>query len=391
MAEARRLKSREYNTDIFNARQGAGQQKAYEGIKSNPFAAPVVRATYQDSNIFNYKDQSNPTWQPTDWVSRKKPLLKQSCTQAKHSADMPLDNSHSSMKHIQTTSQATHTMPTKELYNVNNPTDALVRKGTEFYGTPNYNKEARKDLMSADANWNNHTVRTSNVDNNNNPSAHKKQRVHQIGSTASWTNPDYNQIKGNPQDKDSQNTFHKRAEQLASNPDVFPTSAPVNYQALQKKQQIDEDVLARTQDWTYSDLFGQAGKIPRSKKQSTTIAATSGWNSSENATKGWREGAGANERKRDFLSSETFDKPRNAAPAKKDIDHGHRVPGVDSKTAKVMELQTSALNSNGFYEKAYQAPVGPNAREVVDLNLRNLPPDATDESVKSCAKVSHVI
>lgn len=124
---------------------------------------------------------------------------------------MPLDNSHSSMKHNQTTSHAAHTAPTKELYMLNNPTDPLVRKGTEFYGSPHYNKSARKELMSAKSNWNNHTEKISNVDNNNNPSTHKK-RVHQIGATASWKNSDYNEIKRNSPDKNSQNTFHKRAE-----------------------------------------------------------------------------------------------------------------------------------------------------------------------------------
>ena len=95
--------------------------------------------------------------------------------------------------------------------------------------------------------------------------------------------------------------------------------------------------------------------------------------------------------KRDFLSSEHFDKPVTPAPAAKDVDYGHRPPGLDSWSAKQMELQTTALNNAGVYDKAYKAPRNPEAREVVDLNLRNLPPDANEESVKKLAKVHHVI
>ena len=55
MAEARNLKSREYNTDIFNVKPTTPQTVNSRAFFQNPNAARVTRASYQDSNIFGYK------------------------------------------------------------------------------------------------------------------------------------------------------------------------------------------------------------------------------------------------------------------------------------------------------------------------------------------------
>lgn len=74
--EARQLKQREYYTDIFNARSEPVAPQA-KPIRQNPNAATTVRASYQDSNIFFYKDPVNTTWQEPGRKDRGKTELKQ--------------------------------------------------------------------------------------------------------------------------------------------------------------------------------------------------------------------------------------------------------------------------------------------------------------------------
>ena len=67
MAEARNLKSREYYTDIFNAKSSAPVHQttarpAKTPLYQNRMASATVRASYQDSNIFGYKSTENQTW-----------------------------------------------------------------------------------------------------------------------------------------------------------------------------------------------------------------------------------------------------------------------------------------------------------------------------------------
>jgi len=82
-------------------------------------------------------------------------------------------------------------------------------------------------------------------------------------------------------------------------------------------------VSRRKQDRTYSDLYGQSGSRPRTPRQNTTLATTSGWTSNEAQAKGWREDAGHKERALHHLHSE-LDKEVTPAPAEKDEDRGHR-------------------------------------------------------------------
>ena len=48
------------------AKSDIGGQKKMIGLnQERPLSSKVTRASFQDSNIFNYKDSSNPTWQDT--------------------------------------------------------------------------------------------------------------------------------------------------------------------------------------------------------------------------------------------------------------------------------------------------------------------------------------
>ena len=122
------------------------------------------------------------------------------------------------MKQNKTTNQDTHTVPSKELYFYNKPTDPLVRKGTEFYGNPNYNKAARAEISSVKDNWN--TVASkqgvtskkdelktkwtdsqfANYEGDHNGQAHK------IGTHPAWDDSTKVNAKGH---LDKKNTFHK--------------------------------------------------------------------------------------------------------------------------------------------------------------------------------------
>lgn len=59
---------------------------------------------------------------------------------------MTLSNPGSPMKHNQTEKQARHVLPSQEMYYHNKRSTPLERKGQEFYGTTQYEKERRKDL-----------------------------------------------------------------------------------------------------------------------------------------------------------------------------------------------------------------------------------------------------
>jgi hypothetical protein len=105
-----------------------------------------VRASYQDSNIFGYKDPQNSTWQEPGRVDRNRTELKTHYHLSNHSAGMTLSNPGSPMKHNQTEKQARHVLPSQEMYYHNKRSTPLERKGQEFYGTTQYEKERRKDL-----------------------------------------------------------------------------------------------------------------------------------------------------------------------------------------------------------------------------------------------------
>lgn len=116
--EARQLKQREYFTDIFNARSTTSAQSS-RPIHQNPNAAPTVRASYQDSNIFGYKQNENQTWQEPGRQDRGRTELKQNYQQARHSAGMTLSNPESPMKHHKTVTHQTHIAPETEHYKIN--------------------------------------------------------------------------------------------------------------------------------------------------------------------------------------------------------------------------------------------------------------------------------
>ena len=107
--------------------------------------------------------------------------------------------------------------------------------------------------------------------------------------------------------------------------------------------------------------------------------------------KGWKENASAKERHNAELKSEQFDKDVKAAPGAKDADPGHRISGAEHHAAKQMELETSLAASNGFYEKAKQASRDPTSREIIDLELRNLPRSATSDDLRHIAGTKHTI
>ena len=89
-------------------------------------------------------------------------------------------------------------------------------------------------------------------------------------------------------------------------------------EAVARKLLNDEQVERRKQDRTYSDLYGQTGTRARSPKKNSVISAQSNWASAEANSKGWNATGSAQQRKGQFLASETLDKPVRAAPGQKD-------------------------------------------------------------------------
>ena len=56
-----------------------------------------------------------------------------------------------------------------------------------------------------------------------------------------------------------------------------------------------------------------------------------------------------------------------------------------------MELETTNLNDDGFYERYGNLDRNPDSRQVVSLKLKNLPPETTGEHIRSKSGARHVI
>lgn len=132
------------------------------------------------------------------------------------------------MKHHKTVTHETHVAPEPDLYKLNSkPFEPLQRKGQEFYGTKDYNKQAAFELRPhhAHANIYNHSDKPNNQEAAGSHFERKKdflhthwteqpgqehelnqrERVHQLSSNVSWMNAD---TEARPNNKDRQvNTF----------------------------------------------------------------------------------------------------------------------------------------------------------------------------------------
>lgn len=124
------------------------------------------------------------------------------------------------------------------MYYLNNPTEPLQWKGTEFYGTTHYDKAARKELQASQSNWNNTQSPVWNQDDGSTHYDRKqkelstqmqdmnfwgsptKERVHRVPTQANWKSPDHNEIKGH--NDHNRNSFQQRGAQLKSDAGVFP-------------------------------------------------------------------------------------------------------------------------------------------------------------------------
>ena len=56
-----------------------------------------------------------------------------------------------------------------------------------------------------------------------------------------------------------------------------------------------------------------------------------------------------------------------------------------------MELEATSLAQDGLYEKYANCDRRPDSRQVVQLNLKNLPASTTDEDLRKTAKAKHVV
>ena len=117
--EARTLKSREYNTDIFNTRSSAtngttGLYDPHPYLRDQVNSDNRTRTSFQDSNIFGYKEDKNVTWQGTGRDDRPAGIRTETYNLAFHSPDNVLYNPEASMGVHKTHTQKTYVEPEKK-------------------------------------------------------------------------------------------------------------------------------------------------------------------------------------------------------------------------------------------------------------------------------------
>lgn len=270
--EARNLKMREYNTDIFNSKpttapvaqasskihsshhptgfSNHGAKNAPLNDRNHPHlrekihAEKASRTSFQDSNIFGYKNDSNVTWQEngrSDKIRKREAQYSPHKTQKGQPA--PIDHGQ---KDAGVTSNAHEFVP--KPVSIPDNSAAGSKYGKEFHGQDqDFNRyQASFDLSSSSKNWMTSKApnrqQTGKLDaktrkqaelgsdwnrNTEMPDVNYDKQRHQeqkkdfkIPANMNWNNQNACETRQNVRpgyDTEDVNTFQKKQEQLQSN------------------------------------------------------------------------------------------------------------------------------------------------------------------------------
>lgn len=416
--EARNNWARFNSSDVFNTKSGEanGHSTLYDPhpyLKDRVNSDNRTRTSFQDSNIFGYKEGENVTWQGTGRADRAAGIKAGTYHLSSHTPGHTLYNPEAGMSMHQTHTKQTYVEPTKDLYTHNDPTIPKSRLGEEVFGVKEFDRAAAKqDLLPQDAFWLRHVDKTKNTEDVVALSP-EERRIKEVYGThegakighgdlkhatlADWRNPHASDKRSNyVQDV---NTFEQRAKELSSLQNPLATTDYSEYTPKTKEQAVLEDVDKRVKDAMYSDLYGQTGKYgpkPITNRHSE-ISSHSGIFSKEGAQKGfrWDDETTPAERRQDFLRASGFPSAYDnysvgkTYPKNSEINQARaqlRMP----KVIKGCELESAALHTEDFYEK-YNVIKDHRETNVISLRFKNLTKETDAESLKAIAGVKHVV
>ena len=420
--ESRENKLREYNTDVLNSKNGGsyGGSTLYDPhpfLKDRQHCDTRARTSFQDSNIFGYKNDNNVTWQNTGREGKGVGIKSGVYDHARISADNVVFDPRAPMAGMVSNTAQHYVVPTPDMYRQDDPQVPKSRLGEEIYGHKDFNRQAvRSDLQSQNTYWLRHNDATSNVDNQEGLTPSDKRQRDLVSSQSNQIQAPYQQLPprdfrhesnsswqdDNKSDKRSNihqdvNTFVKRAQELSSVNNPLTTTDYSEYTPKTRQQETFEDVDKRVKDAFYSDLYGQTGKhgLNTAVAQRSEVSSSTGIFSKEGQSKGsrWGEDISAAQRRQDFLKTTGFtssvagvqphytdDKEINMARA------SIRMP----KVIKGCELQSRSLHSDEFNQR-YNVIKDHRETNVISLLFNNLPAEMDAESLKAMSGAKHVV
>jgi hypothetical protein len=420
---ARDFRARDYNTDIFNTKNGAsnggyGLYDPHPYLKEQQNSDTRTRTSFQDSNIFGYKEGQNVTWQGTGRDNKPAGIRSGTYVNAHKSTDNVIYDPAIGMATSHTAAKDGYQQPTPELYQQHDYTVPKSRLGEEIFGMKQFNRQAVKnELLSGDDYWLKHTDPTKNIEENLTP-AERRQRdlVSQMGSMQlgdykqqpreetkmhatldHWINPHTGEKRSNVPTEF--NPFEKKLANLSSDQSPLTTTSYNDFTQKSKKQDTFEDVEKRVKDAFFSDLYGQSGKYG-AKPQVTIrseVNSTTGIFSKEGASKGnrWTEDMSAAQRRQDFMRTTGFPSHYETVEAQKQIPDNSQINLARSqlrmpKVIKSSELQSNALHRDEFNQR-YNVIKDHRETNVFTLAFSTLPKTMDAESLKAMSGAKHVV
>lgn len=421
--EARNLKSREYNTDIFGVRAQTanGSTHLYDPhpfLKDQQNAETRTRTSFQDSNIFGYKEDKNVTWQGTGRADKSAGIRTEDYRLAAHTPGHVLYNPEAGMAVHQTHTKRTHVEPERDLYTFNDPRVPKSRLGEEVFGVRDFDRQAaKKDLLSGDVNWLKHNQferdtaekeqmrpedrkqkeLASSYANHGLQANPTKPKEYNMETMASWKDPKKSAPRSNiPQEV---NTFAKRAEELSSMNNPLSTTDYSQYTPQTKTQQVYENVDDRVRNAMYSDLYNQTGHLGSKGvvQNRSEVHSMTGIFSKEGQSKGtrWGEDVTAAERRQDFLRTTGFPTTYESPTVQKKYANTDEINQARTqlrmpKVIKGCELESTSLHSDEFYKK-YNVVKDHRETNVVSLRFTNLPGEMDAETLRAMSGTKHIV
>jgi hypothetical protein len=421
--EGRELASKFKSSDIFCVKSGVtnGTSQLYDPhpfLKDQVNADNRTRTSFQDSNIFGYKQELNQTWQGTGRQERVAGIKTDNYHLASHTPGHTLYNPEAGLAMHKTHTKETFVEPEPEMYYHNDPRVPKSRLGEEIFGVRDFDRQAaKKDLLPNDDHWLRFvekkkptaeeeqftpTQRKLNMlygtYHGEGPIAFEHQEKELKHETrADWRNPHHGEKRSNVIEE--VNTFSKRAQELSSVNNPLTTTDYSEYTPKTKAKDSYEDVEKRVKDAMYSDLYGQTSHYvekPRVAKRSEVNSMT-GIFSKEGADKGyrWGEDVTAAERRQDFMRTTAFPNAYDAVAATKSYPKHHEINEARSqlrmpKVIKGCELESTSLHSDEFYKK-YNVIKDHRETNVISLRFKDLSPDMDADALRAMSGCKHVV
>lgn len=422
--ESRQLKSREYNTDVLNAKNGHsnGANTLYDPhpyLRDRMHSDNRARTSFQDSNIFTYKEGNNVTWQNTGRDDKPAGIRSGVYVNAHKSTDNVIYDPSAPMAGVHTATRESYVQPTPEMYHHNDPTVPKSRLGAEIFGVQQFDRQAvRKDLLPQDEFWLRHTDKTKDGTpvQQLKPQDRRQLELHSSQSNyqpvpyqpapkeyrnetlSSWVDPHKSDKRSNVPTE--VNTFERRAQELSSVNNPLTAQDYSEYTPKTKgKGETFEDVEKRVKDAFYSDMYGQTGKYGDRAKivQRSEISSHTGIFSKEGASKGnrWNDDVTPAQRRQDFMRSSAFPSTNVHAPQAAVIPDQEQINMAKAelrmpKVVKASELQSRSLHSDEFNQK-YNVIADHREINVFSLIFNNLPKDMDSMTLKAMSGAKHVV